>query len=173
MYNIKLLILTIVFIILVCAGVAQTAPIYIEADRMESVEKSNAVLFAGDVDAKKDDLRIRSDEMTVFYADSAQSAAESTTQQVEKIICVGNVEITRENWVGTADKMVYLQDEQQVVLTGGAKAWQDQNMVGGEKIIYYIAEGRSEVVGGDRVQGTVGDTKEKKKSRVKMTIIQK
>lgn len=173
MFNINMLILSLVVVIVTCTGAAQATPISIEADRMASVEKSNAVLFTGDVDAKKDDLRIRSDEMTVYYAESAQSAADSATQQVEKIICLGNVEITREQWVGTAEKMVYFQKEQQVVLTGGAKAWQDQNMVGGEKIIYYINEGRSEVIGDDRIQGTVGEAEPKEKSRVKMTIIQK
>ena len=68
--------------------------------------------------------------------------------------------------------MVYLSDKRQVILTGNAKAWQDQNMVAGEKIIYYMDEGRSEVVGGTSM--TVGDAKkeEQKKSRVKMTILQ-
>ena len=94
------------------------------------------------------------------------------TQQVEKLICEGNVEITREDWLGTADKMIYLAEQRQVILSGNAKAWQDQNMVGGEKIVYYMDEGRSEVVGGTAV--TVGgEQKEKKKSRVKMRILQK
>ena len=64
------------------------------------------------------------------------------------VICVGNVEITRGEWLGTSKKMVYLSKERQVILTGNAKAWQGQNMVSGEKIIYYLDEGRSEVVGG-------------------------
>ncbi len=46
---------------------AADAPIHIEANRMTSTEKSNAVVFTGDVDAKQGDVRIRSDEMTVFY----------------------------------------------------------------------------------------------------------
>jgi lipopolysaccharide export system protein LptA len=46
-------------------------------------------------------------------------------------------------------------------------------MVSGEKIIYYLDEGRSEVMGGKPAM-TVGDTKtgEKKPSRVNMTIRQ-
>ena len=150
------------------------SPIYIEADHMTSTENNNAVLFTGDVDAKQGDLRIRSDKMTVYYTDNKDQGGEkpaSATQQVEKLICDGNVEITRDDWLGTSDKMTYLSEQRQVILTGNAKAWQDQNMVGGEKIIYYMDEGRSEVVGGTSV--TVGgEQKQEKKARVKMRILQ-
>jgi lipopolysaccharide export system protein LptA len=70
--------------------------------------------------------------------------------------------------------MVYLSDERQVILTGDAKAWQNQNMVSGDKIIHYLDEGRSEV-SVDKTSTAVSDTKsgEKKPSRVNMTILQK
>ncbi len=43
------------------------APIHIEANSMTSTERTNSVVFTGDVDAKQGDVRIRSDEMTVYY----------------------------------------------------------------------------------------------------------
>jgi lipopolysaccharide export system protein LptA len=46
-------------------------------------------------------------------------------------------------------------------------------MISGEKIVYYIDEGRSEVVGGTTVVVGEGEEKQEKKSRVKMTIMQK
>jgi lipopolysaccharide export system protein LptA len=151
------------------------APIHIEANRMTSTEHTNSVLFTGEVDAKQGDVRIRSDEMTVYYTQAEEKKKEQekkATQQVEKLICIGNVEITRAEWLGTSKKMVYLSKERQVILTGNAKAWQGQNMVSGEKIIYYLDEGRSEVIGG-RPATTVGDAGGKKKpSRVNMTILQ-
>ena len=158
---------------------AEDAPIHIEADRMTSTEKTSSVVFTGEVDAKQGDVRIRSDEMTVYYTKAEKKAKESkkeekkASQQVEKLICVGNVEVTRGEWLGTSKKMIYLSKERQVILTGNAKAWQDQNMVSGDKIIYYLDEGRSEVVGGTST--TVGNAKNGKKapSRVNMTILQK
>lgn len=164
---------------------AAEAPIHIEANRMTSTENTNSVVFTGDVDAKQGDVRIRSDEMTVFYhtlestgkqKDKKKPAAQAekkTSQQVEKLICVGNVEITRGEWLGTAKKMLYLSKERQVILTENAKAWQGQNMVSGEKIIYYLDEGRSEVIGGSKAT-TAGDSDggKKKPSRVNMTILQ-
>jgi lipopolysaccharide export system protein LptA len=159
------------------------APIHIESNKMTSIEKSNSVIFNGDVDARQGDVRIRTDEMTVFYTSAqdstnkqkdkkkpADQTEKKTSQQVEKLICTGNVEITKGEWLGTAKKMVYLSKERQVILTDNAKAWQGQNMVSGEKIIYYIDEGRSEVIGGTKA--TASDTDKKKSSRVNMTILQ-
>lgn len=158
---------------------ADDAPIHIEANRMTSTEKTNSVVFIGDVDAKQADVRIRADEMTVYYTQADKDKDkdkkdENSSQQVEKIVCLGNVEVTRGEWLGTAKKMIYLSKERQVILTENAKAWQNQNMVSGEKIIYYLDEGRSEVMGGKPAM-TVDDTKtgEKKPSRVNMTIRQK
>jgi len=151
------------------------APIHIEANRMTSIEKSNSVIFTGDVDAKQGDIRIRSDKMTVYYTSKdkkVKKGEKKPTQQVEKLVCLGNVEITRSEWLGTAKRMIYLARKRQVILTDNAKAWQGQNMVSGEKIIYYLDEGRSEVIGG--TSATVGKKKsgKKKPSRVNMTILQ-
>ena len=154
------------------------APINIEADHMTSTEETSSVLFTGNVDARQGDVRIRSDEMTVYYTKKGEKKGNEdtkSTQQVEKLICVGNVEVTRQEWLGTGKKMIYLSEERQVILIDNAKAWQGQNVVSGSKIIYYLDEGRSEVIGG-RTSTTIVDSagKEKEKpSRVKMTIIQK
>jgi lipopolysaccharide export system protein LptA len=151
------------------------APIQVEADHMTSTEKTNSVLFTGSVDARQDDVRILSDEMTVFYTPKGKTKdkQKTATQQVEKLVCVGNVEITRGEWLGTSKNMTYLSKERQVHLVGNAKAWQGQNMVSGDKIIYYLDEGRSEVVA-DRTSTTIGAKKnEKKPGRVNMTILQK
>ena len=173
-YNFKLLVMACCLSIVPLQAFGAESPIYIEADHMASTENNNAVLFTGDVDAKQGDLRIRSDKMTVYYTDNKEQGGEkpaSTTQQVEKLICEGNVEITRDDWLGTSDTMTYLSEKRQVILTGNAKAWQDQNMVGGEKIVYYMDEGRSEVIGG--TSATVGgEQKQEKKARVKMRILQ-
>jgi lipopolysaccharide export system protein LptA len=149
-------------------------PINIEADHMSSTEKTNSVLFSGDVYVEQGDLEIKSDKMTVFYGDPEQKDGKKpvkTTQQIEKLICSGNVKLTREGWLGTADKMVYFAKKRQVVLSGNAQAWQDQNKVAGEKIVYYMDEGRSEVIGGSVTVG--GEKKTTEKKRVKMTILQK
>lgn len=156
---------------------ADDAPIHIEANKMTSTEKTNSVVFTGDVDAKQGDVQIRSDEMTVYYtpknSDKGKDKEKKVSQQVEKLICVGNVEVSRGEWLGTAKKMIYLSKERQVILTDNAKAWQGQNRVSGDKIIYYLDEGRSEVVGKTSSTAGTGSGGKKKPSRVNMTILQK
>jgi lipopolysaccharide export system protein LptA len=155
---------------------AEETPIQIEANHMLSVEKTNNVQFSGDVDAKQGDVRIRCDEMTVYYTqvEKLTGKSENKSQQVEKLFCDGNVEVTKGEWLGSSQKMLYIKKVRQVILTGKAKAWQGQNVVNGEKIIYYLDEGRSEVVGG-RPDATAGKASadKNKPSRVNMTILQK
>lgn len=149
-------------------------PVYVEADQMSSTEENNTVLFLGNVDVKQGDLRILSDEMTVYYNEEAtKDEGADSAQKIEKLVSVGNVELSTSEWLGTADQMVYYSDNRRVFLIGNAKAWQGDNMISGEKIVYYIDEGRSEVVGGTTTVIGEGEKKEEKKTRVKMTIMQK
>lgn len=162
------------FLLIGSFSYADEPPIQIEANHMLSVEDSNSVQFSGDVDARQGEVRIRCDEMTVYYTktDKKTRKTEKKSQQVEKLYCDGNVEVTKKDWLGTSQKLLYLKKLRQVILTGNAKAWQGQNMVSGAKIIYYIDEGRSEVISGPaRAAGK--NQANNKSGRVFMTLPQK
>ena len=171
--NIRIFVSSLLSFLLVVVAPAWSAeknninksPINIEADRMVSLEQKNSVLFSGNVQANQADVKINSNEMTVYYSQAGKGAS---GQEVKKILCVGNVEITKGDWLGTGDKMEYLASERKVVLSGGAKAWQGKNQVSGETIIYYLDEGRSEVI-----PANVSTTSGKKSGRVNATIIPK
>ncbi|MBU0482070.1 MAG: lipopolysaccharide transport periplasmic protein LptA [Proteobacteria bacterium] len=124
-----------------------SGPIHIEADRMESEQNKSTVRFFGNVEARQVDLVIRSDEMTVQYkkdeaGDEAPVAA-AATKSIEKLLATGHVEIIREGWAATGDKVDYFSSERKVVLTGNTRVWQDNNMVTGERITLYLDEGKS------------------------------
>lgn len=151
---------------------AAEQPIQIAADRMTAVEKSQSVIFSGNVDAQQGNVRIRSDEMTIYYLEQEKGKKNKgkNAQQVKKIICEGNVEVTSDEWLGTSDTMHYYSKKNLVQLVGNAKAYKGQNMVQGERIDYYLDTGKSEVFGGTT---TEGETAEKKKpGRVNMTILE-
>ncbi|MBW6520745.1 MAG: lipopolysaccharide transport periplasmic protein LptA [Desulfoarculaceae bacterium] len=141
---------------------ADKAPINVEADRMVSLEQKNSVLFSGNVLATQADVQIRSNEMTVYY----RQADDGQGQEVKNLLCTGNVEVTRGDWLGTGDKMDYLAKERKVILTGNAKAWQGKNQVSGGTIVYYLDEGRSEVIPADP-----SPESDQKSGRVRATII--
>jgi lipopolysaccharide export system protein LptA len=162
--------LTIFSIILltVSSGLCQDdAPINIEADRMISQEAKNSVVFTGNVDASQGKVTIRTDEMTIYYQPNDPKNMENQSRKVKKMSCIGNVEITQENWLGTGERMDYFSNERKIILHGDAKAWQGKNMVSGTTITYYLDEKRSIV---DRAAATGGS---KKPTRVRATIIPK
>ncbi len=124
-------------------GFTEDDPIRIEADRMVSQEEDNSVVFIGNVDASQGPVTIRSDEMTVYYVQDEGTKGKTQSSKVKKLICIGNVEVTQDDWLGTGKRMDYFAKDRKVILTGDAKAWQGQNMVAGKTIIYYLDEKRS------------------------------
>jgi lipopolysaccharide export system protein LptA len=158
---------------LCCASVAwsqkdlsTSAPILIEADRMETSQEKSVVVFSGHVRANQSDLIINAEAMTVHYTgtevqpnSTTDVPAEDLSRQIDKITARDNVKIVQGDWVATGDTMDFNADKRIVILSGNAKAWQDQNMVSGEKIILYLNEGRSVVerstVEGERVKAFI------------------
>ncbi|MCL2459651.1 MAG: lipopolysaccharide transport periplasmic protein LptA [Desulfobulbus sp.] len=146
-------------------------PISVEADRMVSQEHKNSVIFIGKVDARQGNLTIKSDEMTVFYSEKKDETPQGQQSgkpinQVEKLICTGNVKITQGDWLGAGERMDYFASERKAVLSGNARAWQGQNMVSGKSIVYYLDEKRSVVEpdtgGNNRVRAIIHPESKKK-----------
>jgi lipopolysaccharide export system protein LptA len=126
-------------------GFTEDDPIRIEADRMVSQEQDNSVVFIGNVDASQGPVSIRTDEMTVFYTQNDKTKAKTQSGKVKKLVCIGNVEVTQGDWLGTSKRMDYFAKGRKIILSGDAKAWQGQNMVSGKTIVYYLDEKRSVV----------------------------
>ena len=134
-----------------------SAPIRIEADRMESSQGKNIIIFSGNVHANQDDLIINAETMTVRYTgntiqpnSTTDAPDEGLSRQIDTITAKGNVKIIQGDWTANGDYMDFNADERIVILSGNAKAWQDQNMVSGEKIILYLDEGKSVVESSSR-----------------------
>jgi lipopolysaccharide export system protein LptA len=68
------------------------------------------------------------------------------------IEATGRVMIEKDEGRATSQKAVYFADEEKIVLTGEPVAWQKGTRVTGQKITMYLAEDRSVVEGGSRVQ---------------------
>ena len=124
-------------------------PIQIEADRMESHQARNEVLFSGHVEAVQGDVIIRADEMTVNYGDRSNNDSTHQESEVSRninmILARGNVTIIKEGWTATGDSMDFFARERKVVLTGNAKALQDKNIISGDSITLYLDEGKNVV----------------------------
>ena len=125
------------------SGPRSNAPIVIDADRMEAFKKEGLVMFTGNVIAKQENSVQTADRMEVYLDDKGE--------RVLRIISTGNVKVVTEDCrTGTARRAEYYDDEQKLLLIGDAKVWQEDNVVTGEEIEFFLAEDRSTVKSGPR-----------------------
>jgi lipopolysaccharide export system protein LptA len=122
-------------------GPRSNAPIVIDSDRMEAFKKEGLVIFTGNVIAKQENSVQTADRMEVYLDDKGE--------RVLRIVSTGNVKVVTEDCrTGTARRAEYYDDDQRMLLIGDAKVWQEDNVVTGEEIEFFLAEDRSTVKAG-------------------------
>ena len=134
--------------------------IEITSDRMRSENGGQKIIFSGNVEAIKGDMTITSDIMEVYNT--------SDKKQIEEIVAIGNVDITRGEKKAKGDRAVYLDQLQKIILTGTPKAvaWEGKDIIEGREMIFLLKKDRFVV--NERVRAKIFQkTNEKKKSREK------
>jgi len=119
-------------------------PVEITAERMRSENGGGKIIFSGSVVGIWGDLTITSDILEIHTSENKT--------QTDEIIAIGNVVITRDSKKATGDRAVYLDKQQQIILTGSphATAWEDQNIIEGREMIFLLDKDRFVV--NDRVK---------------------
>ena len=116
-------------------------PVTVDSDKMERFGKESLVIFTGNVVARQNS--------SVQYADRMEVYLDEKGDRILRTVSTGNVRIiTRDCRTGTARRAEYHELEQRVVLMGGARVWQDDNVVSGETITIYLSQDRSVVQAG-------------------------
>ncbi len=125
------------------------APIDITSDTVEGSQKDNTVTFNGNVIAKQEDITLYANKMVVYY--------NPDTKKLKEIMAVGNVRIVQLDRRATSQKASFEQDAAKVTLEGEAVLREGENVIRGERIIYYVDEQRSvvEAAKGGRVTTTI------------------
>jgi len=123
------------------AGDDKSAPVTVDADQLENLQKEGLVVFSGNVVANQNN--------STQYADRMEVYLDAKGANIVRAISTGNVRIiTRDCRMGTAKRAEYYDAEQRVVLIGDARVWRDDNVVTGARITIFLAEDRSVVEGG-------------------------
>jgi lipopolysaccharide export system protein LptA len=121
----------------------RNAPVTVDADQLENLQKEGLVVFTGNV--------VASQNSSTQYADRMEVYLDDKQDRIVRTVSTGNVRIiTRDCRTGTARRAEYYDAEQRVVLIGNARVWRDDNVVTGERITIYLAEDRSVVEGGQQ-----------------------
>jgi lipopolysaccharide export system protein LptA len=117
------------------------APVTVDADQLENLQKEGLIVFTGNV--------VASQNSSTQYADRMEVYLDPKGDTIVRTISTGNVRIiTKDCRMGTAKRAEYYDAEQRVVLIGNARVWREDNVVTGERITMYLAEDRSVVEGG-------------------------
>ncbi len=126
----------------------KSQPVTIDADRMERLGREGLVIFTGAVVARQNNSVQYADRMEVYFDEGGD--------RILRTVSTGSVKIiTRDCRTGTAKRAEYFDFDQRLVLSGGARVWQDENVVTGEVITIFLSQDRSVVEGGKqgRVKG--------------------
>ena len=110
-------------------------PIEITAQKLELIQQQRQSIFTGDVVAKQGDMTLSADKLTVFLLEKQD--------QIDRLEAEGAVKVVQLNRVATADRAVFYQLEEKLVLSGHAVVVEDNNKVSGEEIDIYLKENRS------------------------------
>ncbi len=115
-------------------------PIEVTARQLEASQPQRQAIFTGEVVAKQGDITLYCDKLVVFSLPDKE--------QVDRLEAVGNVRVVQLDRTATADRAVYRQAEEILVLYGNAVVHQGQSKVTGDEITVYLREQRSIVKSG-------------------------
>lgn len=148
-------------------------PVEIVSDALEVLQNDKKAIFTGNVIATQGAINMRSNTMTVFYRESADSASgtEGMGKGIYRIEADGNVLFTTPTETARGDQAIYLVDDDTINLLGNVFLTRDKNMLKGTKLVYNLKTGRSVFTGGavaagggGRVRGLFVPSDEKKGS---------
>lgn len=135
----------------------------LEVDNVKKI-----VTFGGGVQAVRGDFTIDCDEMIVYYQglSNMKETTGDTKARIDKIIAMGNVRVIRaRGGMATAEKGVFFESEDKVVLTGNPVVKRGEDFVQGDRITIFLNEDRSlvESSGEKRVKAVIFPDKGKEK----------
>jgi len=134
------------------------SPIEITSDALEANQKENVVTFSGNVIAKQEEMTIHTNKLVVSY--------DPETKKISEIQALGNVKVVMGDRRATGQKAVFYQNENKLILEGDAVIREGDNVIRGERVIYYMDEERSvvEPSKGGRVTTTISPPKKDEKA---------
>lgn len=146
-------------------------PIEVSADALEVLQEENKAIFSGHVVAIQGDLRLTSDNMTVYYnpnanKEGAKGKAKSENNAIRKIEALGSVFLATPEETASGTRGVYDVENQEIRLTGKVVLTRGKNTLEGESLVYNFATGKSKIVSAAAETGAPqGEKGEKKRVR--------
>ncbi len=134
--------------------VKSDSPIHITADRMEAKQEDRTITFEGHVQVQQDDLTLTGNKLKVTALAGEMPGDKTPSDKIDYIEVEGNVKVTQKDRMATAEKAIYYQKEQKIVLHGHPVVTKGQDRIEGNLITILLKQGKSivESGGGSQVQ---------------------
>jgi lipopolysaccharide export system protein LptA len=129
-------------------------PLEIKADKLRSENEGKKFIFTGNAVSTWGDLKIKSDILEVYANPESKTDRKKATedisqasQDLDKIIAIGNVDIKKGDRRAKGDRAHYDNKKQIIVITGkpNAIAWEGENIIRGKKMTFYLEKDLLEV----------------------------
>jgi lipopolysaccharide export system protein LptA len=123
-------------------------PIEITSDALEVQQLQNVAIFTGNVVAIQNDVRLKSDKMTVYYTSSEEKKEGGGKQTVKKIDVEGNVFLATPEETASGNRGNYNVEGEEIHLYENVLLTRGANTLKGSQLVYNFATGKSVVTGG-------------------------
>jgi lipopolysaccharide export system protein LptA len=141
----------------VASGFDRNQPIEITAQKLEVLQLERQSIFTGDVVAVQGEMTLYADKLIIHLQDAQQ--------QIDYLEAIGEVRFVQLGRIATADRAVFQQEEEVLVLTGNAVVTQGGNTVSGDEITLFIQENRTLVKGSEKKRVKAVIVPEKKEEK--------
>ena len=141
----------------VTSGFDRNQSVEITAQQLEVLQLERQSIFTGDVVAVQGEMTLYADKLIVYLQEAQQ--------QIDRLEAIGGVKFVQLDRVATADRAVFQQVDEVLILTGNAVVTQGGNSVSGDEITLFIQEDRTVVKGSktNRVKAVIVPEKKKEK----------
>lgn len=154
-----------VLLLLASDGQAESpvVPLTITSKSMIAKHLDRMVIFEGNVVLSKGDFTLTTNRLEVTLAsedpgnDTTGKTKESFFQvskgkeAISLIEAIGDVQVVQGNRHGKAERAVYDQGDEKVILTGHPEVWEKDYRVNGKKMIFFLKEQKNVVEDGTAV----------------------
>lgn len=148
-------------------GAGRDQPIEINADSLEVQQEKQVAIFSGNVDATQGDMKLKADQLKVFYRQGAKAGetprpnpSGSPTGAITRIEATGRVFVSSPTQTAQGDQGVYDVERNTITLTSRVVITQDKNVVRGDRLVMNLTTGQARMDGQSRVKGLFVPSKE-------------
>lgn len=138
-------------------------PLSITSKSMVAKHLDRRVIFEGDVVLKKGEFTLTSDRLEVTLAPADPGTdTEAKTQEsffevskgkeaISLIEAMGHVQVVQGDRHGKAERAIYDQKDEKVILTGHPEVWEKDYRVNGKKMVFFLKEQKNVVEEGTAI----------------------